>query len=297
MSAGVVAVLGGMNMDLVVRVPRLPAAGDTVIGGDLERHHGGKGANQAVAAARAGATVRMIGAVGRDRDGDELLERIVAEGVCVAHVQRADLPTGNALICVAPDGENQIVVSRGANGGVIGGDITDAVRGVGVVLVSLEVPMQTVAAVVQHARRAGARVVINMAPAMPLPAELLAGSVLVLNERELAVLTGTQDLEEAAAGRLRSVVEALVVTRGARGVTLVTASTARTLTAFQPTHAVDTTGAGDTFCGVVAAWLAAGEPLARAVEAANLAAGLSVRVAGAREGMPYADEIYRGLSS
>lgn len=287
MSDGVVAVLGGINMDLVVPVPSLPAAGETVLGGDLERHHGGKGANQAVAAARAGATVRMIGAVGRDATGDELLAGLSAENVDVAGVARVDAPSGTALICVAPDGDNQIVVSAGANTRIGVAAAEAALRGVDVLLASLEVPIATVAGFATVAAGRATHVVLNAAPAQPLPHALAAANpLLIVNEPELAMLGGGADVGDALQ-KLRTMgIDTVVVTRGARGVQLFEGVESVDLAAFVAGTPVDTTGAGDTFCGVLAAWLAAGSRLREAVAAANVAAGLSVGSRGARTGMP-----------
>jgi ribokinase len=286
-SAGVVAVLGGINMDLVVPVPALPGAGETVLGGSLERHHGGKGANQAVAAARAGATVRMIGAVGRDADGDDLLSGLSAEGVDTAAVARVDAASGTALICVAPGGANQIVVSAGANTLVGHLNADAAIRGCDILLASLEVPMTTVVAFGSAAARHGVRVVVNAAPAQPIPAQLAATRpILVVNEAELASLGGSSDVDDAVLNLQAAGIGPVVVTLGSQGVRLVDGSESLDLPAHASVAPIDTTGAGDTFCGVLAAWLANGSSMREAVAAANLAAGLSVGARGARAGMP-----------
>jgi len=287
MGAGVVAVLGGINMDLVVPVPALPAAGETVLGGDLERHQGGKGANQAVAAARAGANVRMIGAVGRDASGDELREGLTAEGVDVGWVANVDSASGTALICVAPGGDNQIVVSPGANARVNVDAANTAMPGCDVLLASLEVPIATVVGFATTADRMGVRVVVNAAPAQPLPPELAATRpILVVNEAELAMLRGDSHVGDAMQRLGVDGIDTVVVTRGARGVRLLEGDESLDLAAHVAGAAVDTTGAGDTFCGVLAAWLAGGAKLPEAVVAANVAAGLSVGKRGARTGMP-----------
>ena len=287
MSAGAVAVAGGINMDFVVPVPALPGAGETVLGGDLERHQGGKGANQAVAAARAGAKVRMIGAVGRDASGGELRAGLTAEGVDVEWVAEVDAATGTALICVAPSGENQIVVAPGANARVNADAAKVAVDGCDVLLASFEVPMATVVACATAAQRAAVRVVVNAAPAQRLPPELAATRpILVVNEAELVMVGGYSNVEEAV-HRLRvDGIDTVVVTRGASGVRLFEGGESLDMAAYVAGAAVDATGAGDTFCGVLAAWLADGRSLREAAGAANVAAGLSVGARGARTGMP-----------
>jgi ribokinase len=286
--SGRVIVVGSINVDLVVTSPRLPHPGETVLGGEFARHLGGKGANQAVAAARAGATVMMIGAVGRDADGDASVAALEAEGIDVSHVRRVDARTGVALIAVAPDGENLIVVAPGTNALVSAEDasMNDLAPGAGVMLACLEIPMAVVIAATTGARRLGLQPIINPAPAQQLPPEVLAaGPILTPNEDELPVLTGDADAEAAIRSLMDDGATAVVVTLGAAGALLAEGSTRRRFAA-QVVPVVDATGAGDAFSGVLAAWLAAGRPLDDAVDAANRAAGLSVTRAGARGGMP-----------
>ena len=285
---GRVVVVGSINVDLVVSTPRLPRPGETVLGREFARHLGGKGANQAVAAARAGASVTMIGAVGRDVDGDESMTALAAEGIDVSRIRRVHAPTGIALITVAADGENQIVVAPGANALVSADDasLPEIETGDGVMLACLEVPMAAVLAAVGAARRIGLQPILNPAPAQQLPAELLAaGPILTPNEDELLALTGEADADVAIALLLDAGARAVIVTLAAAGALLADGSRRQRF----PAHAVDVvdaTGAGDAFSGVLAAWLAKGDPLAIATEAANAAAGLSVTRAGARSGMP-----------
>jgi len=290
---GRVTVVGALNMDLVVGVPELPRRGQTVLGGNLQRLPGGKGANQAVAARRAGAEVRMVGAIGDDADGRTLVATLRAEGIDVSDVSLSDAPTGAALICVDPNGENQIAVAAGANGALL--PVSDAVVGADVVLVSLEVPMTTVVAMARGGHAAGAQIVINPAPAQPLPPALLELSpVLVPNEHELAALAGVHELAGAAAAVRRAGAGPVVVTRGSRGCALFDGT--RHDIAAAPSQAVDTTGAGDTFCGVLAAWLADGASLRDAARAANVAAALSIRRIGAQSAMPTRAEILAALA-
>ena len=283
-----VVVVGAVNVDMVVAVERLPAPGETVTGGRFARHGGGKGANQAVAAARLGADVRLVAAVGDDELGADAVAALEAEGVGVAGVvQRAGATTGVALITVDAAGENQIAVASGANATLD----ADAVRrglgpldGRGVVLLGLEVPDEAVVAGARAAAAAGCRVVLNPAPARPLPDEVLAAAPLLTpNVAEARALGGA----EALAGRTGAPV---LVTLGPHGVELVERGSARRLSA-PAVEAVDTTGAGDAFNGALAAELGAGRGLEDAVRTALAAAALSTRAHGARDGIPARDEL------
>lgn len=288
LSSGRVIVVGSINVDLVVAVPRLPRPGETVLGGEFARHLGGKGANQAVAASRAGASVTMIGAVGRDADGDESVAALEAEGIDVSHVRRVDARTGVALIAVAPDGENLIVVAPGANAlvSIADASLHDLEPGAGVMLACLEIPMAAVVAATTGALRIGLQPIVNPAPAQPLPPEVLAARpILTPNEDELLALTGGTDADAAIGSLIDDGATAVVVTLGAAGALLADGSRRRRSEPLA-VAVVDRTGAGDAFSGVLAAWLAAGHPLDDAVDAANRAAGLSVTRAGARGGMP-----------
>lgn len=284
---GRVIVVGSINVDLVVTASHLPRPGETVTGGDFSRHFGGKGANQAVAAARARAAVTMIGAVGVDANGDDSVAALEAEGIDVSGIRRADAPTGVAIIAVAPDGENQIVVASGANAFLAADDVPlRSVSAEDVVLACLEIPMPAVIAVVLAATQAGALAIVNPAPAQPLSAELLASRpILTPNAEELLVMTGETNLEAGVAQLLNAGAQAVIVTLGANGALLAQGGQRRTLPG-RSVAVLDTTGAGDTFSGVLAAWLAGGADLDHAAEAANCAAALSVTQAGARGGMP-----------
>ena len=284
---GRVVVVGSINVDLVVAASHLPRPGETVTGGSFARHFGGKGANQAVAAARAGAAVQMVGAVGRDPDGDASIAALEAEGIDASAIRRVDAPTGVAIIAVSPDGENQIVVASGANALLEADDhLLGSLPGADVLLACLEIPLATVTAAVVAARRIGLQSVVNPAPAQPLPAELLAtGPILTPNAEELLAATGTHDVEVGVGQLLAAGARAVIVTLGADGALLAKGSHRRTLPA-RSVSVVDTTGAGDTFSGVLAAWLASGKDLDEAVAAAHCAAGLSVTRRGARGGMP-----------
>jgi ribokinase len=290
---GHVILVGSINADLVVRAERLPGPGETVAGGEFSRHGGGKGANQAVAAARMGVRVTMVGAVGDDDLGEEALAALGTEGIDTAAVAR--LPgaaTGVALIVVDARGENQIAVASGANAALDPAAAEAAARaaGEGVVLLSHEVPE---AVVLAGARAARGTIVLNPAPARALPDELCAlGPVLTPNESEAAELTGRSDPEQAARALAERTGAPVLVTLGAQGVLLLEDGAAERLPA-PHVDAIDTTGAGDTFNGALAAGLAEGRDLRAAARLAVAAAALSTRAAGAREGMPRRDDVTR----
>jgi ribokinase len=292
--SGAVVVVGSVNADLVVSVPQLPRAGETVTGGTFARHGGGKGANQAVAAARAGARVALVAAVGADDLGDEALRDLTAEGVDVAAVQRLeDVATGVAAIVVDERGENQIAVASGANAALTGDAVAQALArlltGEGVVLLGHEVPPEAVRAGAQAARAAGWRAILNPAPARPLM-DGLEGVILTPNAEEARRLSG-ESTPEAAARALNARTGApVLITLGSEGALL----DGECFPA-PPVDVVDTTGAGDAVNGALAARLAAGDPLREAVVFALAAASLSTRVAGARAGMPRRDDVLAAL--
>ncbi|MET1075035.1 MAG: ribokinase, partial [Umezawaea sp.] len=243
-----VLVLGSANADLVVEVSRRPAGGETVLGGDTAVLPGGKGANTAVAAARVGAAVDLLGAVGSDQYGELLRDSLTSSGVGTAFVRTSDRPTGIAYITVTPDGENAIVVAPGANGDVAPSDV-DAVAadGVAVLVCSLEVPVPTVEHAVAWAARHDVRPVLNLSPVAELSSETLALlDPLIVNEHEAAQLAPTFEALLDLGPR------SAVVTLGARGAAVVTADGVVEVPAPAVTP-VDTTGAGDAFAGALAA--------------------------------------------
>ena len=297
MPAGRVVVVGSANVDLVVTTKRLPHPGETVIGGTFARHLGGKGANQAVAAARAGASVVFVGALGHDADGDESLAALASEGVDVSLVERVDARTGIAIIAVGADGENQIVVAPGANAllATAAASLADLPPGPGVMLTCLEIPMPCVVAAVQAALRIGMQPVVNPAPAAALPHEVLAaGVILTPNEEELLAMSGSGALDSGVGSLIEAGARAVAVTLGARGALLAEGERRRVVQA-RPVEVIDATGAGDTFSGVLAAWLASGSDLDAVVDAATCAAGLTVSRPGARDGMPERSAIEAAL--
>lgn len=293
-----VIVVGAINVDFVVVAPRLPGPGETVVGGGLQTHGGGKGANAAVAAARAGASVRMIGAVGDDVTGAEALAELDREGIDITDVAvLSGESTGVALIVVDDHGENQIAVGAGANAAITVEHVTRCIRAAlptaGCVLVSTEIPPAAVAAAVKGATSAGVVCILNPAPVLPVVVELLQlGPLVTPNESELRDLlaslgegTGASAADDAAHIVARSG-QSVVVTQGGDGVLVVGVDSPPLIVPAPSAVVVDTTGAGDTFNGVLAARLAAGDALATAVPFAVSAASLSVSQLGARGGMP-----------
>jgi ribokinase len=292
-------VVGSLNADLVARVARLPAAGETVAGRELAVFPGGKGANQAVAAARLGAPVRMVGRVGDDENGRRLRQSLDAAGVDTGGVcVDAGAPTGAALIATDDAGRNQIVVVQGANGRVSPADVErerQAFAGAGFVLVQLEIPLDAVAAALRLGRAAGALAILDPAPAGPEARGLLGSADYVTpNESELAALAetaGSGESEQALAGRLVELGARRVVAKlGARGALLVTRGGVRRWPAFA-VAAVDTTAAGDAWNGAFAAALGAGADEDAAGRFACAAAALSVTRAGAQPSLPRRAEV------
>jgi ribokinase len=297
-----ILVVGSLNVDLVVGVDRFPTPGETLLGGDYARHRGGKGGNQAVAAARAGARVRMIGRVGDDPFGPWLREGLAAEGIDHHNVlTRAASPSGVAFISVDRQGQNVIIVSPGANAHLLPGDLAaEQFFGASLLLLQLEVPLATTLQAARWARDAGARVVLNLAPAAPLDRDQLRHvDVLIVNESEAASLLGSEAVMVArdplgASTALCASVPTAILTLGGAGVAWAERSANGIQTDRLPGHAldaVDTTAAGDAFVGALAAALDRGTGLARAVNEANAAGALAVTRAGAQPSLPYASEI------
>ena len=296
---GRVFVAGSINMDVVATADRHPKVGETVAGREVLYFPGGKGANQAVAAARLGARTTLIGRLGKDAFGAELRAFLGAQGVDLGSVREADTHSGTAIITVAAS-DNTIVVIPGSNGLVSADDVADAPLAKGDVAVSqFEIPLPTIAAFFQRARSAGATTMLNPAPAQKMSGELLAlVDILVLNETELGFLAGVEltESDEAAkiiavARQLRARADQIIcITLGKRGVLALAASEEFAVPG-RVVKAVDTTGAGDCFVGALASQLADGVPLRAALAFANAAASISVQRMGAGPSMPTAKEV------
>ncbi|NKJ44561.1 ribokinase [Novosphingobium sp. SG720] len=295
-----VVVFGSINRDLVMRVPRLPLAGETVAATSYDLLPGGKGANQAVAAARQGVPTVMLGAVGQDAHGDAMLAALTQAGVGTGVIARLPGPTGLAHVFVSDEGENQIVIVGGANAALPAPDVFPA--GAAIAVAQAEVPTAAVARFLALAREAGARTLYNAAPALAEGRAILPlADIVVVNETELAFFLGEAvpegDTALAAAARRLMAREGqwVIVTLGGAGVIAEGPGGTIRLPA-RAVPVVDTTGAGDTFCGVLAARLAQGESMAQSLAVAVFAAGLSVQRLGAAASMPTRAEVDAGLA-
>ncbi len=289
------AVVGSINMDLVVRAPRLPRLGETILGSDFRTFPGGKGANQAVAIARMGGKVSMIGRVGQDGFGDALLETLERDQVDLTYIRRdPEAASGVALITVEEGGNNAIVVVPGANGRLSPEDIwgaEEAIKQAQVLVLQLECPLETVAEAICVAQRHAVPVALNPAPAQPLPDELLRQiDVLIPNESELQLLSGEQEVEQAAQALLARGVKTLIITLGEQG-SLVVQRMERSAIPAHPVKAVDTTAAGDAFVGAFAVAWAEGKSLIEAARWGNAAGALAVTRLGAQPSLPTRQEV------
>jgi len=299
-----IVVIGSSNTDMIIRLDRIPRPGETILGGEFVIAAGGKGANQAVGAARADGQVTFVARVGQDMFGDQAIAGFERDGICVDYVFRdRTAPSGVALIFVAQDGENSIAVAGGANGKLAPGDVKKAKRAIArasAVVLQLETPLETVRAAVQLAAEVGVRVILNPAPARPLPDALLKQvSILTPNETEAELLTGIKVADDAAAGQaadrlLAKGVGAVILTLGARGAFVATKESRCLVPGFR-VKPVDTTAAGDIFNGALAVALAEGKPMLDGVRFANAAAAISVTRLGAQPSAPKRREIEQFL--
>lgn len=295
-----IALLGSLNLDLVLHMPRMPAAGETLASDSSAIFCGGKGANQAVACARMGADVAMIGRLGDDPSATMLRAALTAEGIDdKGVVTTANTASGTAVILLTPDGQNRIMLIGGANAAVSAADIAsqaDAFEGANLLICQLEVPMDAVNAAIDHARALGIPVLLNPAPARELAAALIAKiDYLIPNEPEAALLTGIAvdglDSALAAAQALRGHgARNVIVTLGAAGILILDATGHRHLPAL-PAEVVDTTAAGDSFIGGFAAGIVEGLSLDEAAQLGLRAARVCVGRAGAQAALPYRSEV------
>ena len=296
MPTPLVAIVGSSNTDLVVTTPRLPKPGETLLGGSFHRHAGGKGANQAVAAARAGVRVIFVGARGNDEFGRSAQRLLKAEGIDVSYFRiKAEANSGIAVILLGGrDRENQIVVAHSANDLLSPADIDEAagkLRRASIIVTQLESPLATVTHAARLAARHGIPFMLNPAPARKLSRALLSlVHTLTPNEHEAALLTGESSPERAAGSLLRTGCRNVVITLGARGILIADGDGIHRLPAPR-VRAVDTVGAGDCFTGWLAAGMAEGIPLKHAAERAMRAASLQVSRPGAQSAMPHRMEL------
>ena len=280
--------LGSANMDIVFSVDRIPMPGETLLASNSAKYAGGKGLNQAVAAARSGGHTTFLGALGNDDDGRTLAAVMADAGINGALVRPSTEPTGQAFIVVADNAENTIIVASGANATVaeLTGAERAAIEGSSVLLMQLEVPLDTVVVAATLAAAAGTTVMLNAAPARELPDELIGAlDYLIVNEHEACLIGGSDDLTVASA-RLACRVDNLIVTLGGDGSVLYHSGSEVARVPARVVTALDTTGAGDTYCGAFAAAIAEGKTLAHAATFATAAASLSVQTLGAVPSIP-----------
>jgi len=306
-----ILVVGSLNADLVVRTPRFPQPGETISGEDLQVIPGGKGANQAVAAARHGASVSMLGRVGKDNFGDFLLDNLKSNNVDSRLVQRDDASTGTAIIVVDTNGQNSIVLSAGSNGKVNDADVSSAAfSDYKLLLLQLEIPISTVLSAAQRAHESGLRVILNPAPARELPIELISlADFLIPNENELNLLTGLpvndmNSAEQAARALLTAGAKNVIVTLGSKGALIVTSSQVTHMETYE-VNVIDTTAAGDSFIGGFASRLLESDSLPSDVQELALqdavrygcaCGALATTKLGAQPSLPTKEEVEKFLS-
>ena len=295
-----IVVVGSANTDMVVKTERIPGPGETVIGGDFIMAAGGKGANQAVAAARLGAQVTFVACLGQDVFGDQAVAGYQREGIDTSLIVRdTDAASGVALISVDAHGENSIAVASGANARLTPADVErarDAIAHADVVLVQLEVPIESVRRAIELAHSSGTPVILNPAPAKEIEPSLLAQvSIATPNEHEIKVVVGESRREQAITRMLEAGTDTVLVTLGKQGVLWATKDGQQHIPAFA-VQATDTTAAGDAFNGGLACALARGLPMTEAIRYANAVAAISVTRMGAQPSLPTADEVKTFLS-
>jgi ribokinase len=300
-----IVVVGSSNTDMILKLDRIPRPGETILGGEFVTAAGGKGANQAVAAAKAGGDVTLVARVGRDMFGEQAVAGFKEHSINVDYIQKDKSPSGVALIFVADDGENSIGVGGGANANLSPADVRKAKAAfttAHAVVMQLETPLETVQAAAELATAKDAIVILNPAPAQKLPDSLLKKvTVLTPNETEAELLTGIKVTDGASCIRaadalLRKGIETVILTLGARGAFFATKTGKHLVTGFK-VKPVDTTAAGDTFNGALAVALAEGMPMLEAVRFANAAGAISVTRMGAQPSAPSRNEIEKLLGN
>ena len=299
-TADKILVAGSANMDLVIRTPNFPGPGETVLGSQFMVNPGGKGANQAVAAAKMGGAVIFLARLGQDAFGDQMLNGLKQDGIETRFIIRDDTePTGTALITVNDDGENTIVVAPGANARLSPGDADSLEQEwdtIGLILMQMETPVETIRHLAARGQAGGKTVILNPAPAQRLDAEILKNlSLITPNESEAELLTGIRIKDKESAFRaaeklIRLGPSTVIITLGKEGALYLSRGNRGVIPTLH-VKAVDTTAAGDTFNGALAVMLAEGKPIAEAIEFANRAAALSVQKAGAQQSIPYRKDV------
>lgn len=293
-----VLVVGSLNVDLTLAVDAVPRPGETVLAGSPSRSCGGKGANQAVAAARAGATVAMVGCIGRDDGAAALLDQLNLDGIDTSRITRSELPTGLAIIAVEATGENAIIVAPGANSGctpeVVAKGLADLVAP-DIVVVQAEIPTESITAAAEYAARANARLVLNLAPPVPINLDELPMSVLIVNEHEARSIgkdpaCSLDDLALELAVRLSA---SVLITLGGAGVLVAEAGQVTHLPPYQAAEVIDTSGAGDAFVGAFSAALAHGAETIEAAQWGSASGAIAVAAHGAQGGNATSERIQR----
>lgn len=298
---GKIVVIGSSNTDMTVMTDRLPVPGETVLGGRFSMGNGGKGANQAIAAKRLGGDVSFICKVGQDLFGHNSVEHYKKEGIDIAGIMYSDEPSGVALITVDKKAENCIVVASGANNDITVENIEANKKAIGsaeIVLLQLEIPVASVLRAAKLAHDAGAYVVLNPAPACELPDEIYKYiSLMIPNQTEITLMTGIEARDEAGAAKAAEALRAkgvkdVIVTMGAKGSIIYYNGVAEFIPS-KKVKAVDTTAAGDTFCGALCVALSEGKGLVEAAKFATCASAITVQKMGAQESIPYRKDIER----